>query len=141
MGGRSQTSEVLPVDGHQRLIGLLSVTDDLRHSVLPPQTLDLPVSLGTQVEGVPPLEALIRLSVVVQVRRRIETALCFTCNKQHLTLSDPEEEAEAGSTGEGVGGAGSYVLSIHFSLAAVTLRTQHGTADEAQSGGSRLIPS
>lgn len=54
MGGQSQTSQVLPVDGDQRLISLLSVTDDLSDAVLTPQTLDLPVTLGTQVEGVPP---------------------------------------------------------------------------------------
>lgn len=43
---------MLPVNGDQRLVGLLSVTDDLRDAVLPPQALDLPVSLQTQVEGV-----------------------------------------------------------------------------------------
>lgn len=138
---QSPTSQVLPVDGNQRLIGLLSVTDDLSDAMLTPQTLNLPVTLGTQVEGVPPLQALVRLAVVVQVRRRIETALCFTCYKQHLTLSDPEEEAEAGSTGEGVGGAGSHILSVHLRLTAVTLRAQHGAADQTQSGSARLIAS
>lgn len=54
MGRQSRTSQVLPVDGDQRLIGLLSVTNDLSDAVLTPQTLDLPVTLGTQVEGVPP---------------------------------------------------------------------------------------
>lgn len=54
LGGWSQTSQVLPVDGNQRLIGLLSVADDLSDAVLTPQTLDLPVTLGAQVEGVPP---------------------------------------------------------------------------------------
>lgn len=50
----NRTSQVLPVDGDQRLIGLLSMTDDLSDAVLTPQTLDLPVTLQTQVEGVPP---------------------------------------------------------------------------------------
>ena len=50
------SSQVLPVDGHQRLIGLLSVTYDLSNAVLLPQTLDLPVALSAQVEGVPPSE-------------------------------------------------------------------------------------
>lgn len=135
----NQTSQVLPVDGDQRLIGLLSVTNDLSDAVLTPQTLDLPVTLQTQMEWVPPLEALVGLSVVVQVRRRIKTALSFTCHKQHLTLSDPEEEAEAGSTGEGVGGAGSDVLTLHLRLTAVTLRTQHGAAHQTQGGGPGLI--
>lgn len=46
-------SQVLPVDGHKRLIGLLGVADDLGDAMLPPQALDLPVALYTQVEGVP----------------------------------------------------------------------------------------
>lgn len=50
----SETSQVLPVDGDERLIGLLSVTNDLSDAVLTPQTLDLPVTVGTKVEGVPP---------------------------------------------------------------------------------------
>lgn len=45
-------SQVLPVDGHKRLIGLLGVADDLGDAVLPPQSLDLLVALHTQVEGV-----------------------------------------------------------------------------------------
>lgn len=46
-------SQVLPVDGHQRLIGLLSMTDDLGDAVLTPQTLYFPVTLGTKMERVP----------------------------------------------------------------------------------------
>lgn len=51
----------------------------------------------------------------------------------------PEEEAEACSTGEGVGSAGSDVLALHLRLTAVTLRTQHGAAHQTQGGGLRLI--
>lgn len=35
------------------------------------------------------LEALVSFSIVIQVWGRVEAALCFTCYKQHLTLSDP----------------------------------------------------
>lgn len=49
----SSASQVLPVDGHKCLIGLLGVADDLGDAVLPPQSLDFPVALDTQVEGVP----------------------------------------------------------------------------------------
>lgn len=52
----------------------------------------------------------------------------------------PEEEADARSTGEGVGSAGSNVLSLHLRLAAVALRAQHAAAHQAQCGGARLIP-
>lgn len=51
MAGRA--SQVLPVDGHQRLVGLLGVADDLCDAMLPPQPLDLLVALHTEVEGVP----------------------------------------------------------------------------------------
>lgn len=51
--GRSGASQVLPVDGHKCLIGLLGVADDLGDAMLPPQSLDLLVALYTQVEGVP----------------------------------------------------------------------------------------
>lgn len=43
---------MLPVNGNQCLIGLLSMTDDFGDAVLPPQTLDLPVSFQAQVEGI-----------------------------------------------------------------------------------------
>lgn len=45
---------MLPIDGNQRLIGFLSMTDDLGDAVLKPQTLDLPITLCTQVEWVAP---------------------------------------------------------------------------------------
>lgn len=44
---------MLPVNSNQRLIGLLGVTYDLSDAVLAPQALDLPVTLGTQVERIP----------------------------------------------------------------------------------------
>lgn len=54
-GGVSDSqSQMLPVDGDQCLIGLLSVADDLSNGVLPPQTLNLPVALQAKVEGVTP---------------------------------------------------------------------------------------
>lgn len=43
------TSQVLPVDAHQSLIGLLGVADLLCDAVLAPQLLDLPVALLAQV--------------------------------------------------------------------------------------------
>lgn len=43
------TSQVLPVDAHQSLIGLLGVADLLCDAVLAPQLLDLSVALLTQV--------------------------------------------------------------------------------------------
>lgn len=52
----------------------------------------------------------------------------------------PEEEAESSSTGEGVGGAGADILSVHLRLTTVTLRTQHGATDQTQRGGARLVP-
>lgn len=49
-----QGSQVLPVNGHQRLVGFLGVADDLSNAVLVPQTLDLLVALQTKMEGIPP---------------------------------------------------------------------------------------
>lgn len=43
------TSQVLPVDAHQSLIGLLGVADLLCDAVLAPQLLDLSVALLAQV--------------------------------------------------------------------------------------------
>lgn len=55
-GPLTAKSQMLPVNGDQCLIGLLSMTDDLSNSVLTPQTLDLPVAFRTQVKGVTPPE-------------------------------------------------------------------------------------
>lgn len=110
------------------------------------------------------LQALVRLSVVVQVGRRIETAFCFTCHKQHLALPHPahththrlegcaglsgsagvgggipEEEAQASSTGEGVGGAGTNILPVHLRLTAVALRAEQRTTHQTQSRSARLV--
>lgn len=49
-----QGSQVLPVNGHQGLVGFLGVADNLSNSVLVPQTLDLLVALQTKMEGIPP---------------------------------------------------------------------------------------
>lgn len=46
---RNASSQMLPVDAHQSLIGLLSVADLLRDAVLTPQLLDLSVALMAQV--------------------------------------------------------------------------------------------
>lgn len=46
-------SQVLPVNGNQRLVGFLGVSDDLGDAVLMPQTLNLLVTLQTKMEGIP----------------------------------------------------------------------------------------
>lgn len=48
------TSQVLPVDTHQGLVGLLGVPYFLCDAVLAPQLLDLAVALVAQVQWVPP---------------------------------------------------------------------------------------
>lgn len=58
-------SQVLPVDAHEGLVGLLCVADLLGDAVLAPQLLDLAVSLVAEMEGVSTPEPLISLSIVI----------------------------------------------------------------------------
>lgn len=65
---RPGASQVLPVNGNQRLVGFLGVSDNLGDAVLMPQPLNLLVTLQTQMEGIPTPTQRNRLKRKVMIR-------------------------------------------------------------------------
>lgn len=73
---------MLPVDGNQRLVGFLGVSDNLGDAVLMPQPLNLLVTLQTKMEGIPTPAQRNRLKRKVLIRiNRLSTAILLglTC--------------------------------------------------------------
>lgn len=83
---------MLPFDASERLICFLCMSYFLCDTVLLPKLLDLFETLFAEVQRIPASESLISFSIIIQIGRRIETALGFTGQEEDLAFSYSEKD-------------------------------------------------